>query len=255
MSTFSSIVNSGASFIVCDFWQPYFKPEATDKETVRMSYFASLFVVIIGLAIGVNAKSIAQIWSWIMMALGAGIVVPNVLRWYWWRLNGWGYSMGTLGGMVCPCLPLFFPEQPMYVVFPLICISSLMLSVVVSFKTTRVDENVLNKFLHNYTPFRSLEKYSQNIWFDQINNYQVKSEKGWIAILNVIFGMCAISGMYLAPMFLVGHWYGKAVLWFIVIIISVTILKFTWYDNLPDRGIDKNIYPRITRIFTNLFDL
>jgi Na+/proline symporter len=234
MSTFSSIVNSGASFIVCDFWQPYFKPDATDQETVHMSYFASVFVVFLGLAIGVNAESIAQIWSWIMMALGAGIVVPNVLRWYWWRLNGWGYSMGTLGGMVLSLFALFFPEQPMYVVFPLICISSLILSVVVSFKTTTIDDNVLINFYRTVRPFglwKNIRKIS-GLTDDQLSS---KSESGRMAVLNVILGMCAISGMYLAPMFLVGHWYGKAILWFVVILISVTILKFTWFDNLPEQ--------------------
>ena len=233
MSTFSSIVNSGASFIVCDFWQPYFRPQATDKETVRMSYLASLFVVILGLAIGVNAKSIAQIWSWIMMALGAGIVVPNVLRWYWWRLNGWGYSVGTLGGMALSLLALFFPDLPMYVVFPLICVSSLLMSIIVSIKTATVSEKVLINFFTTVRPFGLWKSIRQK---SGLSNQELasKTEIGWMAILNVIIGMCAITGMYLAPMFLVGHWYVKSILWFVVVVISVAILKFTWYNNLPE---------------------
>lgn len=233
MSTFSSIVNSGASFIVCDFWQPYFKPEATDHETVRMSYYASLIVVFLGLAIGVNADSIAQIWSWIMMALGAGIVVPNVLRWYWWRLNGWGYSIGTLGGMVLSLFALFFPEQPMYVIFPLICVSSLLLSVFVSLNTPQVNKEVLINFYKSVRPFGFWKKIRGISGLSE-KQLSEKSENGWIAGLNVILGMCAITGMYLAPMFLVGHWYEKSLIWLLVIVISVVILKFTWYDNLPE---------------------
>ncbi|MBN2269642.1 MAG: hypothetical protein JXN61_03455, partial [Sedimentisphaerales bacterium] len=93
MSTFSSTVNSGASFIVRDIWQPYFRPDAGDKESVRFSYLATLGLVLVGIAIGFQAGSIATIWNWMMMALGAGVVMPNVLRWYWWRMNGWGYSL------------------------------------------------------------------------------------------------------------------------------------------------------------------
>ena len=240
MSTFSSIVNSGASFIVCDFWQPYFRPQATDKETVRMSYLASLFVVILGLAIGVNAKSIAQIWSWIMMALGAGIVVPNVLRWYWWRLNGWGYSVGTLGGMFLSLLALFFPEQPMYVVFPLICLSSLVLCIIVSFKSKAVDEKVLIDFYITIRPF-GLWKRIQNKSGLSAGQLADKRESAGITILNIFFGMMAITGLYLSPMFLVGHWYVQSLIWFVVVLIAVTILKFTWYENLPDANEIRNL--------------
>ncbi|GAF90180.1 unnamed protein product, partial [marine sediment metagenome] len=91
---------SGASFIVRDIWQPYFRPQAGDRESVRFSYLATLLLVLVGIGIGFQAKSIAQIWGWMMMALGAGVVIPNVLRWYWWRMNGWGYAFGTFGGIL-----------------------------------------------------------------------------------------------------------------------------------------------------------
>ena len=232
MSTFSSIVNSGAAFIVRDFWQPYFRPNATDKEAVRVSYLASLFVVLIGLAIGFNATSISQIWSWIMMALGAGVVVPNVLRWYWWRLNGWGYSIGTLGGIGLSLIALFFPELPMYIVFPLISFFSLIISVIVSLKTEQVRTEQLVNFYVTVRPFGLWNNIKQKSGLSA-SELAIKSEKGWIAIFNVVIAMCAISGLYLAPMFLVGHWYGKTIFWLVVVLISVIILKFSWYDNLP----------------------
>ncbi len=239
MSTFSSIVNSGAAFIVRDFWQPWFRPDATDKETVRVSHFASLCVVLAGLAIGFKATSISQIWSWIMMALGAGVVVPNVLRWYWWRLNGWGYSIGTLGGIVLSLIALFFPELPMYVVFPLICVSSLIISIFVSLKTEQVSKERLIQFYVSVRPFGLWKNIRQQSGLSE-KALSEKSENGWIAVLNVFIAMCAVSGLYLAPMFLVGHWYGKSILWFVIVLISVVILKFTWYDNLPLRESEAN---------------
>ena len=232
MSTFSSIVNSAASFIVRDLWQPYFGKHATGKETIQISYIASLFIVLIGLAIGFNATSIAQIWSWIMMALGAGVVVPNVLRWYWWRLNGWGYSFGTLGGMTLSLAALFFPEIPMYFLFPLICSFSLITSVIVSLKTENVNKECLINFYETVRPFgiwKPIRKYSG---FPPVELSE-KAESGKMALLNVFIGITAITGLYLSPVFLVGHWYEKSLLWFMVLVISVVILKFTWYDNLP----------------------
>ncbi|MCK5102991.1 MAG: hypothetical protein KAR17_09250, partial [Cyclobacteriaceae bacterium] len=232
MSTFSSIVNSGASFIVRDLWQPYFRPHATGKSAIRVSHLASLLMVFIGLVIGFNATSIAQIWSWIMMALGAGVVVPNVLRWYWWRLNGWGYSVGTLGGMFLSLITLFFPEIPMYVFFPLVCFFSLLMSIIVSLKTEPVSKDHLINFYLTVRPFGLWKPIRQECGLPPAE-LSKKAESGRLALLNVFIGMCAITGLYLSPVFLVGHWYGKSLLWFIVLLISSVILKFTWYDNLP----------------------
>ncbi|MBU1069255.1 4Fe-4S binding protein, partial [Myxococcota bacterium] len=64
------------------------------------SYVATVGVVVAGTALGLQADSIRDIWDWIMMSVGAAVVVPNVLRWYWWRLNGTGYAVGTLVGIV-----------------------------------------------------------------------------------------------------------------------------------------------------------
>ncbi len=68
MSTFSSTVNSGASYIVRDIWQPVFRPHADEQHLVRYSYIASVAVVVAGVVVGFQAESISQIWGWIMMA-------------------------------------------------------------------------------------------------------------------------------------------------------------------------------------------
>ena len=99
MSTFAATVNSAASFVVRDFIQPAVRSAVNEHRLVFYSRLSTVFVVITGIVIGYQATSIAQIWNWIMMALGAGVIMPNVLRWYWWRMTGWGYAAGTLGGI------------------------------------------------------------------------------------------------------------------------------------------------------------
>lgn len=237
MSTFSSIVNSGASFVVRDIWQPFFRPHSSHRANIRISHVASLLIVLVGLVIGFNASSIATIWSWIMMALGAGVVVPNVLRWYWWRLNGWGYSMGTFGGILLSLVALFYPRLPVYVVFPAICLVSLVLSILVSLKTPAVSNETLKNFYTTVRPFglwRSIRAMAPPL----NNSHDRRAESGRLAILNVILAMAAVSGLYLGPMYLVGHWYSIAASWFAVAAGAVFVLKFTWYDYLPlaDKG-------------------
>ena len=46
-----------------------------------------------------------------MMALTAGMIIPNVLRWYWWRLNGWGYAAGIAGGMALSIFSAFHARR------------------------------------------------------------------------------------------------------------------------------------------------
>ena len=235
MSTFSSTVNSGASFIVRDIWQPYFRPQAGDKESVRFSYLATLLLVLAGVGIGFQAKSIAQIWSWMMMALGAGVVIPNVLRWYWWRMNGWGYALGTLGGMFLSVVVLFFPNAPSYYVFPLICTASLTVSIVVSRVTPPVDQSILVSFYRSIRPFGLWKPIREKCQLS-VEELSSKSENVSLTIFNVVLGMLAISGLYLFPMYLVGRWYTDSLIWLGLAIAAAAALKYTWYRNLPEPG-------------------
>lgn len=231
MSTFSSTVNSGASFIVRDFWQTYLRPHASDQQAVRFSYFATLFIVALGIVIGLNAGSIAQIWNWMMMALSAGVVVPNVLRWYWWRINGWGYTLGTLAGILLSLVALFVKDAPTYYVFPSICLASLVASIVVSLATPPVERDILTRFYQSIRPFGSWKPIAA--LSPEESSSRSKSESLSLTLVNVVLGMIAITGLYLFPMYLVGHWYVRSAVWFITALAAIIILKFTWYRYLP----------------------
>jgi SSS family solute:Na+ symporter len=235
MSTFSSTVNSGASFIVRDLWQPYLRPGAGERESVRFSYLATILLVLIGIGIGSQATSIAQIWNWMMMALGAGAVVPNVLRWYWWRMNGWGYTVGTLGGILLSLVALFLPDAPVYYVFPLICVASLIASITVSLATKSTDGEVLVAFYKSVRPFGLWKPVAVKAGLSKQESSSM-SESVSLAILNVVLGMVVIAGLYLFPMYLVGHWYLYSATWLGLAIVAAFALKYTWYRFLPPSG-------------------
>ena len=230
MSTFSSTVNSGAAFIVRDIWQPYFKPRATERQSVRFSYWATILLVALGVIIGFQGKSIAEIWNWMMIALGGGVIVPNVLRWYWWRMNGWGYAWGTLGGMALSLLVLFLGDDvPQFYVFPLIVGASLIMSVLGSLLTSPVEFDVLAEFVRRVRPFGMWGHVKDRL--DPLR--KAKSEGTGVILINVLLGMVGIFCLYLFPMYLVGHWYGRSLICLGVVAAVVVVLKFTWYRNLP----------------------
>lgn len=240
MSTFSSTVNSGASFIVRDLWQPYLRPNADDQQAVRFSYVATVLLVLIGVGIGFQATSIAQIWGWIMMALGAGVVIPNVLRWYWWRMNGWGYAFGTLGGIILSFVVLLFPDAPVYYVFPLICAASLVASIGVSLLTRPTDEEVLVRFYESVRPFGLWKPVSGKAVLPAERSSR-RAESTSVAIVNVLLGMLAIAGLYLFPMYLVGHWYLRSMMWLALAAAAVLALRYTWYRYLPAPAVDADV--------------
>lgn len=237
MSTFSSTVNSAASFLVKDVWMLFIKPDATDKQAIKVSYFATILIVVLGLCIGFLGESIAKIWGWMMMALGAGIILPNVLRWYWWRFNGWGYAWGTLAGIGSSLIVLFYPAAQQWVVFSFIVTASLIGCIAGTFFTKQTSSEVLCNFYTTVRPFGMWRPIKQqaNLSPEELAS---KSESAKITILNVILGMVAISAAYLLPMYLVGHWYLYAGICFLLAAAATVILKFTWYDNLPNDSVN-----------------
>ncbi len=202
MSTFSATVNAAASYIVRDLWQPLFGRHADQRHLVRASYVATIGVVLVGTAIGFQADSIRQIWDWIMMAVGAAFVVPNVLRWYWWRLGGWGYATGTLVGLLAALVVPFVPDLNLpYTAFPTVCLLSVIGCLIGTWFTRPTDEAILVSFYENIRPFGAWGPIRRKA---RLSAEQLESpaESMWLAVLNVVLASMAILGAYLSPMYL-----------------------------------------------------
>jgi len=59
------------------------------------------------------------------------------------------------------------------------------------------------------------------------------AESPWRTVWNTSIACCGVTGMYLSPMYLIGHWYWRAGVWFGVFLCAVVVLYFTWYRWLP----------------------
>lgn len=88
MSTISTHVNFGASYVVNDLYKRFANPSASEKTLVRVSQLASIFLATIAGIWAFYSESIGDQWFiYFEMMSGAGIVIP--LRWYWWRISAW----------------------------------------------------------------------------------------------------------------------------------------------------------------------
>jgi len=166
MSTFDSTVNCGASFWVRDIYQAYLAPTASEKQLIRQSRWSSLVIVGLGLLLSLTIRNINDIWGWITMSLGVGMLVPMVVRWYWWRMNGYGFAIGTFAGMTAAVVQrLCFPEWPEYQAFCFVAGLDLLGIVVGTLATEATDEAVLENFYRKTRPF--------GFWGPVRNNFDV----------------------------------------------------------------------------------
>ena len=102
MSTISTHLNWGASYIINDVYLRFVRPDATQKQTVLVSRLATLGLFALSLLSTwwlYNVGSIEAAWR-ILIALGAGTGLVYILRWYWWRINAWS----ELGAMAVSLL-------------------------------------------------------------------------------------------------------------------------------------------------------
>ena len=101
MSTISTQMNWGASYLVRDVYQRFIAPNATDQQLARTSRFVSLIVLAAGaiaswVMLGVN---IGEIWK-VLLALGAGTGAVYMLRWFWWRINAWSEIVAMVASLI-----------------------------------------------------------------------------------------------------------------------------------------------------------
>ena len=154
MSTFDSTVNAGAAYWVKDLYQTYLRPNATEKDLMFQGRVASLVIVALALLFSLTIKNINEIWGWITMGIGAGMFIPQVIRWYWWRFNGYGFAIGTAFGMIAALLTKAFGGPiPEYTSFLIASGSSLVGCLIGTFFTAPTDKRVLFNFYKITRPF------------------------------------------------------------------------------------------------------
>jgi Na+/proline symporter len=100
MSTISTQMNWGASYLVNDVYKRFLKPGADDAQLVAASRGASVLVLALGGAAAwlmiVRGVSVQAAWA-LLAALGAGVGAVLILRWFWWRINAWSEIAAMVG--------------------------------------------------------------------------------------------------------------------------------------------------------------
>ncbi|NWK57500.1 hypothetical protein HW115_17920 [Verrucomicrobiaceae bacterium N1E253] len=246
MSTFSSEVNATASMMVRDIWQPLTsKGDGDEGQSMVVSYMTSGILVggcmICGYFFAENS-SLNAIWTWMLGGLLACYVIPLALRWYWGRMNGWGFAIGSVSGLI-PALMLLYKKfasadamvqsipDDMFT-YGILAIS-LVTCVLASLLTKPVEPECIDTFYCRVRPFGLWKEIRLRAMSSgQPVNEPIPFGR---AMLNLVVGCVAIYSLYMAPVYFLGKWYLESAVCFAVFSVMSFTLYHTWLKKLPEQ--------------------
>jgi solute:Na+ symporter, SSS family len=233
MSTISSFINVAPAYLVNDIYKKYINPSAPEKKYVRLSYFASALVLGLGIGLGFIIETVDSITQWIVTALWAGYSAPNMLKWYWWRFNGYGFFWGMLSGLVSAMiLPFLIPDWAPIYHFPFIFTASLTASVLASLFTEPEDESIIITFYKQVRPWGFWDPVFEKIKAsdpDFVKNTHFKRD-----MFNVAIGIIWQLSLIALPVYLVIQNFSALSVTVAILAICTFILKKNWFNKLNE---------------------
>ncbi|MEL6578411.1 MAG: sodium:solute symporter family protein [Cyanobacteria bacterium J06621_12] len=109
MSTVSTSINWGASYLTNDIYRRFLKPDASQAELVMMGRLFSVLVTIFGAIAALNSTDITTVFR-LVIAIGTGPGLVLILRWFWWRINAAAELAAMLGGFMIGLITSINPE-------------------------------------------------------------------------------------------------------------------------------------------------
>jgi Na+/proline symporter len=231
LGTYHSTIHAGTAYIVNDILKRYLFPQSSERTYVTMSYAVSIALVLAGIGFGFLAHSISSVTLWLVAMLFGGYTAPNVLKWHWWRFNGYGVFAGMLAGVAAAiAVPLLFRELPALHAFPLILVLSAAAAIIVCLLTPPESEEVLDRFYLTVRPWGLWSPVHRRLLgrFPELQ----RNNRFLMDMMNCALGIVWQTSIVLLPIYVVLRQYGP--FWMALLAVAVTslVLKKTWYDSL-----------------------
>jgi SSS family solute:Na+ symporter len=232
MSTISTHLNWGASYVVNDFYTQQINPTATEKQKVIVGRLATVILFLASAVLALLLTNALQLFDFILM-FGAGTGLIFILRWFWWRINAWSeISAIFVSGIVSVLFNMevvssvLFGEtalMPEYMKFPMVVFITTVVWLVVTFTTPAEDKEVLLSFYKKTVP-------GGPGWKAIVGNEQIESE-GWSVPSGILAMLLALTMIY-CLLFATGYFiYGNIQLGgalTIVALIAAYLLSKVW---------------------------
>ena len=240
MSTISTQLNWGSSYLVYDFYQNQINPNASEKRLVAVGRLCTIGLMIFSALLALLLQNALQIFD-ILLTFGAGTGLIFILRWFWWRINAWSEISAMFASGILSILlkttslgAYFFGAEsgllPSWSEYPFVVLVTSVIWITVTYITPAEDKSVLQTFYQKIQPggpgwkkvIDEAEKENINITDDS---------QGW-SVPSGITAMLLGCVMIYGAMFATGYWiYGEYTRASIITMISAVfaaLLVRTW---------------------------
>lgn len=232
MSTVSTIVNACAAYYVRDIHHAYVRPQASERDLTRVAYLTSLLILIVGGAFGMTLTNIDSIWGWIMMSVFVGTLPPNIVKWFWWRANGWSIAAGCLAGLGAGVSTSLLPDYGGYseiVSFLLVFAVSTLATFAATLLTPPTEMETLTSFYRRTRPFGFWDPVRANVEPEVVATARGENRRDLRLLPAAVlwhFSLFSVWGCLILK-----QWHLVVVL-AMTIVVSSVILYFGWFKNL-----------------------
>ena len=241
MSTISTHLNWGSSYVVNDFYKQTIKKTATEKELVLVGRITTVILMVASAVFALYLTNAKQLFDIIIM-FGAGTGLIFILRWFWWRINAWSEIVAMFSSGIISLLfwryeeVLFIGEEALFPVwsrFPIVVLITSIIWITITFLTPAEKTETLISFYQRTQPggpgWKKIVTEAADRGIDL-----TKEEGKWTVpsgILAMLLGCVFVYG----TMFATGNWiygnYELAVGLTATVVISAWLLKKVW-DNI-----------------------
>ena len=237
MSTISTHLNWGSSYIVNDFYKQQVNKNASEKELVKIGRISTVVLMVFSALFALYLQNAKQLFDIIIM-FGAGTGLIFILRWFWWRINAWSeISAMIVSGVVS----LLFASQsigdtlfgedafmPGWAKFPMVVLITTIVWLIVTFMTQPETKVVLQKFYKRTQP--GGPGWSKVVAEAKQNNIDIVDVRETWSVPSGIMAMlvgCVFiySIMFTTGNFIYGEYSNAFILLGVVIISGFTLIK------------------------------
>jgi Na+/proline symporter len=157
MSTVSTQLNWGTSYVINDFYRRFVRRSASERHLVAVSRITTVLVMAISVVITGMIERISGAWEFIIEC-GAGLGLVLILRWYWWRVNAWS----EIAAMIAPFIAYAYIKFGTSVLFPvslyyIVCFTTVVW-LAATYLTRPTDQEHLKTFYRRVHPGGALWK-------------------------------------------------------------------------------------------------
>ena len=219
MSTMSTQLNLGASYLVNDLHHRFIKPNASEKELVMMGRIFTVISIILGAGLGLVLTSAGQAFNLLLM-IGAGTGLIYILRWFWWRINAYTEIVAMISSLIIAGYMNFGGlEIPGWLKIVYGAGITTIVWIIATYVTPPDDDETLQNFVNKINPGGpGWKKYSSSVASE---TWEVP--KG---ILSMVLGCFSVYGLLLGVGQLIyGNFYPGVLICGFGLIASIGLIK------------------------------